>query len=47
MAKNYEDVLFEFLIALHGMRKMGAQILGFYGQPVEDGKYELRMVLKK
>ena len=47
MAKNYEDVLFEFLMALHGARKMGAELTGFYGVPVENNKYELRLVLKK
>ena len=46
MAKNYEDILFEFLIALHGVRKMGAKLEGFYGMPYK-GKYELRMVLSK
>ena len=46
LAKNYEDVLFEFLMALHGVRKMGGKLEGFYGMPY-NGKYELRMVLSK
>ena len=45
--KNGEDIFFDFLIALHSMKKMGARLTGFYGEPVKDNKYELRLVLQK
>ena len=44
--KEPEDIFFDFLMALHGMKKMGNKITTFYGMPVKDG-YELRLVLKK
>jgi len=45
--KNSDDIFFDFLIALHSMKKVGAQLTGFYGIPVKDNKYELRLVLQK
>jgi len=45
--KDDEDIFFDFLIALHSMKKIGARLTGFYGKPVEDNKYELRLVLQK
>lgn len=45
--KEPEDIFFDFLMALHGMKKVGAVIQTFYGVPAENNTYELRLVLKK